>query len=99
MTFTATSTFSYYPLIKNLSTTFYSFRDIRNSPENEREMLKENHIKEIRAWLFLNQSLSPSILLILFLQNFNDINSFLDNQMKLKRGKNTWSGELSYKPF
>ena len=49
MTFTATSTFSYYPLIKNLSTTFYPFRNIRNIPENEREMLKENHIKEIRA--------------------------------------------------
>ena len=35
------SAFSYYLLIKNLPTTFYSFRDIRNSPENEREVLKK----------------------------------------------------------
>ena len=41
MTFMATLTFSYYLLIKNLPTTFYSFRDIRNSPENEREVLKK----------------------------------------------------------
>ena len=41
MTFTATSTFSYYLLINNLHITFYSFRDIRNSSKDEREMLKE----------------------------------------------------------
>ena len=41
MTFIATSTFSYYLPINNLHITFYSFRDIRNSPEDEREMLKE----------------------------------------------------------
>ena len=33
MTFIATSTFSYYLLIKNLHATSYSFRDIRNGPE------------------------------------------------------------------
>ena len=41
MTFIPTSTFSYYLLINNLHITFYSFRDIRNSPKDEREMLKE----------------------------------------------------------
>ena len=41
MTFIATTTFSYYLFINNLHITFYSFRDIRNSLEDEREMLKE----------------------------------------------------------
>ena len=35
------SAFSYYLLIKNLHTTLNSFRDIRNSSENEREMLRK----------------------------------------------------------
>ena len=37
MTFMATSAFSYYLLIKNLNTTLNSFRNTRNSSENERE--------------------------------------------------------------
>ena len=41
MTVMATSTYSYCLHIKNLHTTFYSFRDIRDNLENEREILKE----------------------------------------------------------
>ena len=36
----ATLTYSYHLLIKNLHRTCYSFRDICNDPEEERELLK-----------------------------------------------------------
>ena len=43
---------------------------------------------------------SPSLSLSLFFfQNFNDIKSFFDHEMKFKRENDPCSGELSYKPF
>ena len=46
------NSFLYYLLIKNLRTTCYLFLDIRNSPKDEREALKETTQKRLERGSF-----------------------------------------------